>query len=100
MRSKKKAATKKTFRIHVHPTIEFVYCLHGSLHEYRMTSPAVININDLKGGDPQGPLICQETKFKKFSLNQGETLVNEIGSVHQSFIGDEEAAVLLVIWGG
>ncbi|GFH43880.1 hypothetical protein CTEN210_00353 [Chaetoceros tenuissimus] len=89
------------FRIHAHPTIEFVYCLHGSLHEYRMTSPdPFVNRNDLKGDEPQGPLICQETKFEKFSLNQGETLVNEIGSVHQSFIGDEEAAVLLVIWGG
>ena len=53
--------------------------------------------DQLTGEEPSGPAIKTDAVFEEFSVPTGSTLVNEIGSVHQSYTGPE-GCVLLLLW--
>lgn len=89
----------KYFKIHAHPNIEFEYTMLGCLREFRwlFTVPA----DELRGDGKQltGPEIAATHMFEEKASPQNHCMLNETGSVHQSFTSDQ-ACVLLVLWSG
>jgi len=124
----------KWFKLHAHPNIESMLTLKGSLHELRAIGPPIEaptfyflhpeNNNKSKLGDSKeetnenskvrevkGPSIPFSTFFEKKSTVKGQMIVNEIGSVHQSYTtsmkenvdedGDDGNGIsMLVLWSG
>uniref|UniRef100_A0A061SDN4 Acetolactate synthase n=1 Tax=Tetraselmis sp. GSL018 TaxID=582737 RepID=A0A061SDN4_9CHLO len=87
--------------LHAHPNIEVIYVARGTLQELRFSGPPVTRrFEQDDQGHPLGPNLehCRAT-FQRKAHEQGSFLVNEVGSIHQSFTSDDEA-VLLVLWGG
>jgi hypothetical protein len=86
----------RSFPMHAHPSIEVIYVAKGVMHELRLTGqPPTKEF----GADLQGPDLSKTTTkaFAHHAIAQGEMLVNEIGSVHQSYTKDQ-GCVLLVLW--
>ena len=97
------------FPLHLHPNIELVYCIKGALHEVRMKGPPMTHdweivrrSSDQQGEKLQGPsLLDSERSFSFETLQQGQWLVNEVGSIHKSFTASSgKGATLMVLWGG
>lgn len=87
------------FKIHAHTAIEFECTLKGSLHEFRWSF--LVPPEKLTGENPIGPEIAETQLFEHLQVNEGECLVNEIGSVHQSFTAkDDGECVIVVLWSG
>jgi hypothetical protein len=90
------------FRVHAHPNIEFEYTMIGTLREFRwmFKQPA----EELRGGGAgktlSGPKIAATHMFEEKAVLQNQCMLNETGSVHQSFVGAAEACVILVLWSG
>jgi hypothetical protein len=88
----------KYFKIHAHPNIEFECTLKGRLCEFRWLF--VVPPEELKGESPLGPDIGKTDMFFEEVVKEGECLVNEIGSVHQSFTAPDEGCAIIVLWSG
>ena len=88
------------FKLHAHPNIELVYCLQGELHEIRMDGPPVQNIFCRnQDGKTIGPDLSNCSRSWHFdTLPHGKWLVNEVGSVHQSFTSSKKGAILIALW--
>jgi hypothetical protein len=87
------------FKIHAHPNIEFECTLKGRLCEFRWLF--VVPPETLREGDsPLGPDIGKTDMFFEDAVAEGECLVNEIGSVHQSFTAPDEGCAIIVLWSG
>lgn len=86
------------FKIHVHPNIEFELTLTGRLEEFRslFRAPA----DELRGDQPIGPSILPHDVFEHRKVDPGQCMINEIGSIHQSFTGNDEPCSILVMWSG
>lgn len=89
------------FKLHAHPNLELIYCVQGSLHEIRMSGKPL----ERKFGPSsvvQGPnLLSLDRSWYFATLNQGEWLCNEVGSIHKSFTATNgNGCILLVLWGG
>ena len=91
----------KCFKIHAHPNIEFELTLLGALHEFRWIGPPVRK-EELVGTKEEliGPDIASMAVFEKLEAREGEFIVNEIGSVHQSFTDNEVGVVFVCLWSG
>jgi hypothetical protein len=85
------------FKIHAHPNIEFIVTLRGCLLEFRWSF--CVPSHELTGETPTGPEIAANSVFEHRSLETGQCMLNEVGSVHQSFTGKEPCAIL-VLWSG
>ena len=116
------------FQLHAHPNLEVIYCMTGALHEIRLAGAPVTktfvaqkvqqeeeenttgNRHDTSDKETptstttilQGPDLSQLQRPWKFdTLNEGEFLVNEVGSIHKSFTAtNSQGCRLLVCWGG
>lgn len=88
------------FKLHAHPNLELIYCARGALHEIRMSGePLTRDFGPT--GQVQGPNLTQLDRPWNFAtLNEGQWLVNEVGSIHKSFTATNQACTLLVLWGG
>jgi len=91
----------RNFPLHAHPNIESIYVARGTLHEMRLSGlPPTREFPTDNLGNPEGPDLSTEPwTFEHNILPEGSFLVNEIGSVHQSYT-ENEGVVLLVLWGG
>lgn len=88
------------FRIHAHPNIEFEVTLAGTLEEFRwlwrMPAQQLVGDKQLKG-----PGIAATSNFEHRQVQAGQCMLNEIGSIHQSFTSaNGPACVILVLWSG
>jgi hypothetical protein len=98
------------FKIHAHPNIEFELTLKGCLEEFRFLfhvpkeDLAGNNNNNNSGGKSppalRGPNITKEHVFQHVRVEAGKCMINEVGSVHQSFTGHHGPCVLIVLWSG
>lgn len=90
-------------RIHAHPNIEFELTLHGTLQEFRWLWRVTPSSDDdggvLTGDSPSGPEIAKQSPFVHNRVKKGQCMLNETGSVHQSFTEDD-GCVILVLWSG
>jgi hypothetical protein len=89
---------RRYFKIHAHPNIEFECTLKGRLCEFRWLF--VVPPEKLTGENPIGPDIGKADMFIEEVVKDGECLVNEIGSVHQSFTAPDEGCAIIVMWSG
>jgi len=102
----------RSFALHSHPNIEFVYIVEGTLWEWRLVDRSV---EKKKRYDPEEVIIDGEIHlryvgpnltsvdalggtFEKKAYKEGEMFINTIGAVHQSFT-QSEGAKLFAIWG-
>lgn len=103
------------FQLHAHPNVEVIYCVTGELHEIRLEGPPPTrtfskvvtdnNTNNNNNDDNaklKGPDLSQLSRpWKFYTLQQGDFLVNEVGSIHKSFSATNgNGCQLLVCWGG
>ncbi|KAG7370492.1 hypothetical protein IV203_019062 [Nitzschia inconspicua] len=86
------------FKIHAHPNIEFELTLKGCLEEFRFIFR--VPREELQEESPKGPNITKEQLFQHFKVEAGKCMINEVGSVHQSYTGNEEECALIVLWSG
>ena len=86
------------FKVHAHPNIEFEVTLSGCLEEFRwlFRVPAA----QLAGDTPTGPEIAATNAFEHHKVPAGHCMLNETGSVHQSFTSRESLCCILVLWSG
>jgi hypothetical protein len=96
------------FNLHAHPNIEIIYCISGALHEIRMQGAPIARDFESASSDKdnsnklKGPSLttCDRPWFFA-TVNEGEWLVNEVGSIHKSFTATSgTGCTLLVLWGG
>jgi hypothetical protein len=101
------------FKIHAHPNIEFEYTLLGTLREFRCchftadakdlaAKPASLDASDDDASpEPsllEGPEIDTSFMFEERSCPQNHCMLNETGSIHQSFTAPDQACAILVLW--
>jgi hypothetical protein len=90
------------FKIHAHPNIEFELTLKGCLEEFRFLFR--VDAEELRGDNsymPKGPDITKENaNYQHLRVEAGKCMLNEIGSVHQSFTGNKGPCALIVMWSG
>ena len=96
------------FRLHAHPNIEMIYVIAGSMHEFRFRGPPMKDYS-LSTTDNEGPDFSQGTTaiFEPLTISANISfddltsgfLINEKGSVHQSYTA-EIGCHLLVLWSG
>jgi len=84
-----------SFQLHIHPTIELIYIIKGVLYEDRFNKiiskkkiQYIKNKKDLSKG-----------KFITKSHKKGKFLLNDIGSVHNSYTKGSDT-IIFVLWGG
>ena len=81
------------------PSEEELMQVKKSLQELMSTTPLVLDDSSNEGSSKK-----KELRFVDRTLNEGEVLYNEIGSVHQSYTKNEESGgvgcLLLVLWSG
>jgi hypothetical protein len=94
-------APKQSFPLHAHANIEAIYVAKGTLLELRLCGPIPpTHFVDDASGHPLPPdLSDRSATFERLTFPVGSFLVNDVGSVHQSYT-EEEGAVLLLLWGG
>ena len=107
------------FKIHAHPNIEFELTMTGTLEESRfqfcmpieslMTTATSESSSGNGGSDNNkestdceivGPTIQSTDTFVHNKVGPGQCMMNEVGSVHQSFTGTESPCAILVLWSG
>ncbi|KAG7344607.1 hypothetical protein IV203_022615 [Nitzschia inconspicua] len=86
------------FKIHAHPNIEFELTLKGCLEEFRFMFR--VPREELQGESLKGPNITKKHFFQHFKVESGKCMINEVGSVHQSYTGNKEECALIVLWSG
>jgi hypothetical protein len=86
------------FKIHAHPNIEFELTLSGRLEEFR--SLFRVPADEFRGDQLVGPSISSHDVFEHRKVDPGQCMINEIGSIHQSFTGKDEPCSILVLWSG
>lgn len=102
------------FPLHAHPNIELIYCCAGALHEIRMEGTPITKdfvshpntsarnkaLNPHVVGPTLNPRLMRPWRFG--TLSAGHWLVNEVGSIHQSFTATNSSTPcrLLVLWSG
>jgi hypothetical protein len=92
-------APGKYFKVHAHPNIEFEYTMLGTLQEFRwlFRQPA----EELQNGkELTGPEIAATHMFQEAVCQTNQCMINETGSVHQSFTSSDQGCVILVLWSG
>jgi quercetin dioxygenase-like cupin family protein len=92
-------APGKYFKIHSHPNIEFEYTMLGTLREFRwlFRQPA----EELQEGkELTGPEIAATHMFEEKVVQTNQCMINETGSVHQSFTSPDQGCIILVLWSG
>ena len=91
---------KKCFKIHAHPNIEFECTLLGALCEFRwLFKQSADEIHASNKDNIKGPTIPENSPFEYRKIRQGQCMLNEKGSVHQSF-SEDDGCVILVLWSG
>ena len=89
------------FRLHAHPNVELVLCVRGRLHEVRLTGGSLKAAKKFSGSEPEGPDLSDErTEWETRTLEEGNWLVNETGSVHLTFTDKKIGCTLFVLWSG
>eukprot|EP00746_Dinoflagellata_sp_MGD_P152220 gnl/MRDRNA2_/MRDRNA2_83516_c0_seq1.p1 gnl/MRDRNA2_/MRDRNA2_83516_c0~~gnl/MRDRNA2_/MRDRNA2_83516_c0_seq1.p1 ORF type:complete len:288 (-),score=58.11 gnl/MRDRNA2_/MRDRNA2_83516_c0_seq1:272-1135(-) len=99
-----------SFPVHAHPNIEMMFELAGSLSEVRLMNKVVSReFEKSNDGSALGPDLVELKKkqdaegtplfWQKNKMPKGRFMANLIGSVHQSFTG-EDGATLFLLWGG
>lgn len=107
------------FKIHAHPNIEFELTIKGTLEESRFqfcmpieslmpSSSLDVDGDDATGSsnsnnnndDPSGPMIRSTDTFVHNAVGPGQCMINEVGSVHQSFTSADSSCAILVMWSG
>ena len=92
------------FRIHAHPSLEFIYVLMGVMKELRMVGPLIckeILEGPIQKNSPlEGPKINSSAIFEELQTSKGGIIVNEVGSVHQSYTTDGDGCILFALWCG
>ena len=86
------------FKVHAHPNIEFEVTLSGCLEEFRWLFR--VQASNLTGQSPTGPEIASTHAFEHYKVPAGRCMLNETGSVHQSFTSRESSCCILVMWLG
>lgn len=89
----------KYFKVHAHPSIEFEYTMLGTLREFRwlFRQPS----EELREGkELTGPEIAATHMFEEKVVQTNQCMINETGSVHQSFTSSDQGCVILVLWPG
>jgi hypothetical protein len=92
-------APGKYFNVHAHPNIEFEYTMLGTLREFRwlFRQPA----EELREGmELTGPEIAATHMFEEEVVQTNQCMINETGSVHQSFTSSDQGCVMLALWSG
>lgn len=96
------------FKIHAHPNIEFELTVKGNLEESRFAfcmpaqDLAPLPAADTNHTNPPlvGPNIRETDTLVHNQVKAGQCMINEVGSVHQSFTGTEGPCAILVLWSG
>ena len=101
------------FPLHAHPNLELIYCIRGALFEVRMCGEPITRTfkKSVTGNDSEttdstsviGPDLTNTKRSWSFgTLQAGQWLVNEVGSIHKSFtsVRSDGGCDLLVLWGG
>jgi hypothetical protein len=100
------------FPLHAHPNLELIYCIRGTLYEIRMNGePITRSFKEDETGSEElrdekvlvGPTLTDIKRSWSFdTLQAGQWLVNEVGSIHKSFTSarSDGGCDLLVLWGG
>jgi hypothetical protein len=99
------------FKIHAHPNIEFEFTLKGCLEEFRflfhvpkeeLAAPSSSSSSSVSSSVSllRGPNITKDNVFEHYKVETGQCMMNETGSVHQSFTGHEQSCAILVLWSG
>ena len=92
-----------SFQLHAHPNIECIKVLKGIIHEIRLKASYIVkrefDIDDHDGPDLYSMCGLCNDSFEYRSTTTNNHIVNEKGSIHQSFT-KEDGAILLVLWGG
>lgn len=86
------------FKVHAHPNIEFEVTISGSFEEFRWFFR--VPESQLRGEEPAGPEIAATRPFEHYKVPAGHCMLNETGSVHQSFTSRESSCCILVMWSG
>jgi len=89
------AKKNTSFNLHIHPTIELIYIIKGKLYEDRFNKLVPRNKIKLLKKKTDLPKGKFSTKIHK----KGHFLVNDIGTVHNSYT-KKEGTLLLVLWCG
>ena len=88
----------KYFKIHAHPNIEFACTLLGTLREFSWFFHQPIDEMNVSMKDKLiGPTIPENHPFEYNTCGQGKCIMNEVGSIHQTFTGGD-GCVILVLW--
>jgi hypothetical protein len=91
------------FKIHAHPNIEFELTLKGCLEEFRFlfrVPKEELLAQSSSSSSLRGPNITRDHVFQHLKVEAGQCMINETGSVHQSFTGLQQPCALLVLWSG
>jgi quercetin dioxygenase-like cupin family protein len=86
----------RSFPLHAHPSVEVIYVAKGVMHEARLNgTPPTRDF----GPALEGPDLSDRPRnaFSHHAFSAGDMLVNEVGSIHQSYTKDE-GCVLLCLW--
>lgn len=81
-------------KLHAHKGLELVYCLRGALHEVRLQGEPVASEQDFID---TVSMSFANRKWKFQTLQQGQWMINEIGSVHQSFTASSGTGCCLLV---
>ncbi|EWM25883.1 hypothetical protein Naga_100054g26 [Nannochloropsis gaditana] len=94
----------RSFDLHVHPCFEVLHVLRGRLYERRMLGPPLSlaeeegkPVREMAPVDLSG--LCPPPDFRDGVFQEDTINVNEMGSVHQSWTG-EEGCIILLLWAG
>lgn len=83
-----------SYPLHAHPGLEMVYVVSGRLHEIRLHDKLEYSaVVGQLGPDVSSP----ELVWTQGSFPAGSWIINEVGSIHQSFT-DDDPCVLLALW--
>jgi hypothetical protein len=92
------------FKIHAHPNIEFEVTLQGCLEEFRflfhVPKEELALSSSSSSSSLRGPNITKNHVFQHETVKAGQCMINEIGSVHQSYTGQQQSCTILVLWSG
>lgn len=81
------------YPMHAHPGLEMVYIVRGQLHERRLVEDVKF---DAVVGQP-GPDLSTGYSLSQHVHSAGSWIINEVGSIHQSYTA-EQPCLLLAVW--
>jgi len=88
----------KVFNFHVHPNVEYEYVVEGTFYQIRCKDDIVKNYCNIKS-DKENINISHlpKNRFYENFINQGDSLINEAGSIHLSFT-KSKPCILYSLW--